>query len=196
MKNYLSLFLLAILIIGLFVFTINGNGKFVNASKKATPSVVSLWGYNNLQLRSSPNTLGSGVIFSKDGYIVTNYHVINNARNIIIKIDDYEINANVIGFDKNSDIAILKIDTQLDLEPISIGSSDNLRVGDEVLAIGNPYGIGISVTSGIISATGREYGNPYLNLIQTDAAINPGNSGGAPPELPGFMAASVCMRLR
>lgn len=179
MKNYLSLFLLAILIIGLFVFTINGNSKFVNASKKATPSVVSLWGYNNSQLRSSPNTLGSGVIFSKDGYIVTNYHVINNARNIIIKIDDYEINANVIGFDKNSDIAILKIDTILDLEPISIGSSDNLRVGDEVLAIGNPYGIGISVTSGIISATGREYGNPYLNLIQTDAAINPGNSGGA-----------------
>ena len=90
-----------------------------------------------------------------------------------------KINANVIGFDKNSDIAILKIDTQLDLEPVSIGSSDNLRVGDEVLAIGNPYGIGISVTSGIISATGREYGNPYLNLIQTDAAINPGNSGGA-----------------
>ena len=83
MKNYLSLFLLAILIIGLFVFTINGNSKFVNASKKATPSVVSLWGYNNSQLRSSPNTLGSGVIFSKDGYIVTNYHVINNARNIM-----------------------------------------------------------------------------------------------------------------
>jgi S1-C subfamily serine protease len=179
MKNYLSLFLLAILIIGLFVNTINGNGKFANASKKATPSVVSLWGYNSSQLRTSLNTMGSGVIFSKDGYVVTNYHVINNAKNIIIKIDDYELNANIIGFDKNSDIAILKIETQLDLEPISIGSSDNLRVGDEVLAIGNPYGIGISVTSGIISATGREYGNPYLNLIQTDAAINPGNSGGA-----------------
>lgn len=73
----------------------------------------------------------------------------------------------------------MKVDHDKDLEPVSIGSSESLRVGDEVLAIGNPYGIGISVSSGIISATGREYGNPYLNLIQTDAAINPGNSGGA-----------------
>jgi S1-C subfamily serine protease len=97
----------------------------------------------------------------------------------ISELHNNDLDAKVIGFDTNSDIAVLKINLNKDLVPISIGSSESLRVGDEVLAIGNPYGIGISVSSGIISATGREYGNPYLNLIQTDAAINPGNSGGA-----------------
>ena len=84
------------------------------------------------------------------------------------EVDNNELDAKVIGFDTNSDIAVLKINLNKDLVPISIGSSESLRVGDEVLAIGNPYGIGISVSSGIISATGREYGNPYLNLIQTE----------------------------
>ena len=87
--------------------------------------------------------------------------------------------AAVIGIDKNADIAVLKINTNEELSPINIADSNNLRIGDKVLAIGNPYGIGISVSNGIISATGRDYGNPYLQLIQTDAAINPGNSGGA-----------------
>ena len=86
---------------------------------------------------------------------------------------------NPIGIDKNADIAVLKISTDDHLVPINFADSDNLKVGDKVLAIGNPYGIGTSVSSGIISATGRDYGNPYLQLIQTDAAINPGNSGGA-----------------
>jgi S1-C subfamily serine protease len=179
MKYILSIFTITIFIIGLFTFSINENNKFVNASSKAIPSVVTIWSFQNSQYRNKLSSIGSGVIFSSDGYLVTNYHVISGAKNIIVRVDNSELDAKVIGFDPNSDIAVLKIDHNKELEPVSIGSSESLRVGDEVLAIGNPYGIGISVSSGIISATGREYGNPYLNLIQTDAAINPGNSGGA-----------------
>jgi len=179
MKHILSFSLLGLLIIGFFTFSINENSKFVDASKKAIPSVVSIWSFQNSQYRNRLSSIGSGVIFSEDGYVVTNYHVIQSSENIIAKVGDSEMAASIIGFDQNSDIAILKLESSSLLQPISIGSSENLQIGDEVLAIGNPYGIGISVSSGIISATGREYGNPYLNLIQTDAAINPGNSGGA-----------------
>ena len=94
-----------------------------------------------------------------------------------IRLKDGEaFDVKVVGVDRDADIAVLKISTELDLKPINIADSQNLKVGDKVLAIGNPYGIGISVSTGIISATGRDYGNPYLELIQTDAAINPGNS--------------------
>ena len=180
MKYFLTIFTITVFfIIGLFTFSINENGKFVNASSKAIPSVVTIWSFQNSQYRNKLSSIGSGVVFSSDGYIVTNHHVISGAKNIVVRVDNNELDAKVIGFDTNSDIAVLKINLNKDLVPISIGSSESLRVGDEVLAIGNPYGIGISVSSGIISATGREYGNPCLNLIQTDAAINPGNSGGA-----------------
>ena len=180
MKYFLTIFTITVFfIIGLFTFSINENGKFVNASSKAIPSVVTIWSFQNSQYRNKLSSIGSGVVFSSDGYIVTNHHVISGAKNIVVRVDNNELDAKVIGFDTNSDIAVLKINLNKDLVPISIGSSESLGVGDEVLAIGKPYGIGISVSSGIISATGREYGNPYLNLIQTDAAINPGNSGGA-----------------
>jgi S1-C subfamily serine protease len=110
---------------------------------------------------------------------VTNLHILSG-KNINVKINDGEsYPASVIGIDKNTDIAVLKISSEEKLKSISFADSDNLKIGDRVLAIGNPYGIGISVSNGIISATGRDYGNPYLQLIQTDAAINPGNSGGA-----------------
>ncbi len=152
-------------------FISNDKNKLVSASEKAISSVVTI--------SSSNNGLGSGVIFSKDGYIVTNLHILSS-NNINVKLDNGKnYSANIIGIDKNADIAVLKIATEDDLTPISFADSDTLMVGDKVLAIGNPYGIGTSVTSGIISATGRDYGNPYLQLIQTDAAINPGNSGGA-----------------
>jgi S1-C subfamily serine protease len=85
----------------------------------------------------------------------------------------------MVGQDNDSDIAVIKTDVAFKMLPIEVGNSSEVRIGDQVLAIGNPYNIGLSVTSGIISATGRDYGNPYLELIQTDAAINPGNSGGA-----------------
>ena len=134
---------------------------------------------DNMSFANNKSGIGSGVIFSNDGYIVTNLHILSG-KNINIKINEGEsYPANIIGIDKNTDIAVLKIISNEKLKPISFADSDNLKVGDRVLAIGNPYGIGISVSNGIVSATGRDYGNPYLQLIQTDAAINPGNSGGA-----------------
>ena len=125
--------------------------------------------------------LGSGVIVSPSGYILTNNHVIEEADEIeVILNDSRRVAAKVIGTDPDSDLAVLKI--ELDKLPtIVLGNSDNLQVGDQVLAIGNPFGVGQTVTSGIVSALGRnQLGiNTFENFIQTDAAINPGNSGGA-----------------
>ena len=152
--------------------------RFVFAAGNSIESVVTIYSYNNN--RNYANNIGSGVVFSKDGYIVTNFHIISGSKFIKIKLNDgQELDANIIGGDANADIAVLKIQSNEELKPINISDSNDLKIGDKVLAIGNPYGIGISVSSGIISATGRDYGNPYLELIQTDAAINPGNSGGA-----------------
>ena len=141
--------------------------------------MVTISSSNNLLNTREKNEIGSGVIFSEDGYIVTNLHILSG-KNISVKLNNGKIfPANIIGVDENTDIAVLKIAKDDNLVPINFANSENLRVGDKVLAIGNPYGIGISVSNGIISATGRDYGNPYLQLIQTDAPINPGNSGGA-----------------
>ena len=125
--------------------------------------------------------LGSGVIISPDGYILTNNHVVEGADEIEVVLNDSRRSrAKVIGTDPDTDLAILKI--SLDRLPvITLGNSDALQVGDQVLAIGNPFGVGQTVTSGIVSALGRnQLGiNTFENFIQTDAAINPGNSGGA-----------------
>ena len=125
--------------------------------------------------------LGSGVNVSADGYILTNNHVVESADEIeVILNDSRHAIAKVIGTDPDSDLAVLKI--SLDRLPVMVlGNSDNLQVGDQVLAIGNPFGVGQTVTSGIVSALGRnQLGiNTFENFIQTDAAINPGNSGGA-----------------
>lgn len=125
--------------------------------------------------------LGSGVIVSESGYILTNNHVIEGADEIdVILNDSRHARASVIGSDPDSDLAVLKI--ELDKLPVIVlGNSDSLQVGDPVLAIGNPFGVGQTVTSGIVSALGRnQLGiNTFENFIQTDAAINPGNSGGA-----------------
>jgi len=125
--------------------------------------------------------LGSGVIVSPNGYILTNNHVVEGADDIEVVLNDTRrAKAKVIGTDPETDLAILKI--ELDKLPVIVlGSSDTLQVGDAVLAIGNPFGVGQTVTSGIVSALGRnQLGiNTFENFIQTDAAINPGNSGGA-----------------
>ncbi|MDR9435704.1 MAG: Do family serine endopeptidase [Thiohalophilus sp.] len=125
--------------------------------------------------------LGSGVIISEQGYILTNNHVISGAEEIRIALPDQRsANATVVGTDPDTDLAVLKV--ELDALPvITLGRSDQLRVGDVVLAIGNPFGVGQTVTSGIVSATGRNMLgiSTFENFIQTDAAINPGNSGGA-----------------
>ena len=172
-------------------------GSFRVAAQKASQAVVSI---NTSKAAERPSAddpwfrfffgdqgavpqsgLGSGVIISPDGYILTNNHVVEGATEIDVALyDSRKARARVIGTDPETDLAILKIN--LDRLPvITLGNSDALRVGDQVLAIGNPFGVGLTVTSGIVSALGRnQLGiNTFENFIQTDAAINPGNSGGA-----------------
>lgn len=173
-------------------------GSFRMAAQKSSAAVVSI--NTSKAARRSPNTndpwfrfffgdqdnepqvgLGSGVIVSPSGYILTNNHVIEGADEIeVILNDSRHSRARVIGTDPDSDLAVLKI--ELDKLPVIVlGNSESLQVGDPVLAIGNPFGVGQTVTSGIVSALGRnQLGiNTFENFIQTDAAINPGNSGGA-----------------
>ena len=126
-------------------------------------------------------SLGSGFIIDKDGYIITNNHVVEGADEIKVKLaDGKEYKAKVIGRDPKTDLALIKISSIFkDLPALPLGDSDKIRVGDWVLAIGNPFGLEETVTKGIISATGRAIGSgPYDNFLQTDAPINPGNSGG------------------
>jgi serine peptidase DegS len=171
--------------------------SYANAVSKASASVVSIKSYylsqpsdssfplqaqnsNQPEFKVRPNK-GSGVIISSTGYIVTNHHVVAGAKKIEVTFNNGQtLEAEVLGLDPDSDIAV--ITTRLDnLPPLPIANSNEIRVGDIVLAIGNPFGIGQTVTQGIISATGRDRVglNTYENFIQTDAAINPGNSGGA-----------------
>ena len=145
------------------------------------PQFRRYFGDNGPKQRRMESSLGSGVIMSPEGYILTNNHVTTGADQIVVALrDGRETLARVVGSDPETDLAVLKIDLK-DLPSITLGRSDGLRVGDVALAIGNPFGVGQTVTMGIISATGRnQLGlNSYEDFIQTDAAINPGNSGGA-----------------
>ena len=135
----------------------------------------------NMPRDSREKALGSGVIVSPEGYILTNNHVIDGATDVRVTLSDKrEFKARVVGADPKTDVAVLKVDAK-NLAPITIGDSSKVQVGDVALAIGNPFGVGQTVTKGIISATGR--GNlgieDYEDFLQTDAPINPGNSGGA-----------------
>jgi serine protease Do len=125
------------------------------------------------------NSLGSGFFISADGYIITNYHVVKDAEEIVVRlVDRREFEAKVIGADQQSDIAVLKVD-ETGLPTVKLGDSDKLRVGEWVMAIGSPFQFDQSVTAGIVSAKGRPLPNEnYIPFIQTDVAINPGNSGG------------------
>lgn len=137
----------------------------------------------------SENSLGSGVIVSEEGFVLTNNHVIADADEILIALQDgRNTRAEVVGADPESDLAVLKI-PEGDLTAITIGHSESLAVGDVVLAIGNPFGVGQTITHGIVSATGRSrLGiSTFENFIQTDAAINPGNSGGALVDTQGYL---------
>ena len=125
------------------------------------------------------SSLGSGFIIKEDGIVITNNHVIANAEDILIRVGDKEYNAEVIGADPYMDLAVLKMKTKDKFKPVSFGDSTKARVGDWVVAIGNPFGLGGTVTSGIISARNRQIGlTRYEDFIQTDASINQGNSGG------------------
>ncbi len=173
-----------------------------DAAKKAMPAVVNIYTSKDMRQRSPliddalmrryfpdlariPNqrvtSLGSGVIVSPDGFVLTNHHVIEGADDIqLVLHDGRRIVAHVRGTDPESDIAVLKAD-QDNLPAITFGALDRVQVGDTVLAIGNPFGFGNTVTAGIVSALGRNHLgiNRFEDFIQTDAAINPGNSGGA-----------------
>ncbi|OPK07953.1 Do family serine endopeptidase AlgW [Pseudomonas sp. VI4.1] len=180
-----------------------GPVSYADAVTTAAPSVVNLYttkvinkpnhplfedpqfrrffGDNSPKQKRMESSLGSGVIMSPEGYLLTNNHVTSGADQIVVALKDgRETLARVIGSDPETDLAVLKIDLK-HLPSITVGRSDNIRIGDVALAIGNPFGVGQTVTMGIISATGRnQLGlNNYEDFIQTDAAINPGNSGGA-----------------
>mgnify|MGYP003365969788 FL=1 len=145
------------------------------------PQFRHFFGNNAPKQKRMESSLGSAVLMSPEGYLLTNNHVVLNADQIVVALKDgRETLARVIGSDPETDLAVLKIDLK-NLPAITIGRSDSLRIGDIALAIGNPFGVGQTTTMGIISATGRnQLGlNNYEDFIQTDAAINPGNSGGA-----------------
>jgi len=179
------------------------NASFAPAAKKVIPTVVNVFTQQKVRSPAHPalqdpifryffgdrldsrprevSNLGSGVIVSPNGYILTNHHVIEAADQIRVALADGQtLPARVVGADSETDLAVLKIDTD-NLPAITFARPDSLQVGDWVLAVGNPFGVGQTVTAGIVSALGRTHLgiNTFENFIQTDAAINPGNSGGA-----------------
>ena len=122
---------------------------------------------------------GSGFIIGADGFILTNAHVVEGAKKVIVRlVDKREYEANVVGKDLHTDIAVIKIAAKDRLPTLTLGDSDNLQVGEWVMAVGNPFGLDSSVSSGIVSAKGRHLGEAYDRMIQTDASLNPGSSGG------------------
>jgi serine protease DegQ len=180
-----------------------GAGTYAVAARKAMPAVVNIYTSKAVRSRNPllddsilrryfpelaertptrrATSLGSGVIVSPDGYVLTNHHVIDGADDIeVVLADGHEVSARIKGVDPESDLAVLKVEGD-SLPTITFGSVDGLHVGDVVLAIGNPFGFGNTVTHGIVSALGRNHLgiNRFEDFIQTDAAINPGNSGGA-----------------
>ncbi len=182
-------------------------GSFADLAEKLMPSVVNISTTQTVVTKSNPfpgfefppgspfedmfkefgtpqerqsSALGSGFIIDEDGIVITNNHVIQGADDIIVRVDgDKEFKAKVLGADPLSDIAVLQLNTKEKFKPVKFGDSDKARIGDWVIAIGNPFGLGGTVTSGIISARNRSIGlTRYEDYIQTDASINQGNSGG------------------
>jgi len=174
----------------------SGEVQTVDLFQRNTPGVVyitkEVFKFANagkmMEIQMVPEGSGTGWVYDLDGHIVTNYHVIENAQAVTVKfIEGTEVLAKVVGADPYSDVAVLQVDdlsqTKKEmLRPLSRGSSANLRVGQEVLAIGNPFGLDHTLTKGIVSGVGRTIqsvaGRPIQGAIQTDASINPGNSGG------------------
>ena len=202
-----TLFIAIILIISpqLKSFAQNHPSSFADLAEKLMPSVVNISTTTMVKTQTNPfpfqfppgspfedmfkefgtpqerpsAALGSGFIIDEKGIVVTNNHVIQDADDIIIRVGDKEIKAKVLGADPLSDIAVLQLETNEKFKPVQFGDSDKARIGDWVIAIGNPFGLGGTVTSGIISARNRSIGlSRYEDYIQTDASINQGNSGG------------------
>ena len=201
--------ILAYIFLSFFIFSsVNSRdipGSFADLAEKLMPSVVNISTTQTIKTQSrqlpfrfppgSPfeemfkdfdrpterkaSSLGSGFVINKNGTVITNNHVIQNAEDILVRVGSKEYEAKVIGADPYSDIAVLKMQTSDVFNPVSFGDSDKARVGDWVVAIGNPFGLGGTVTSGIVSARNRDINlTRYDDFIQTDASINQGNSGG------------------
>jgi len=197
------------LILFLFTFNANSRelpGSFADLAERLMPSVVNISTTQVITTQTNPfpfefppgspfgemfrdfgepqqrrtSALGSGFIISADGIVITNNHVIQGAEDIFVSVNgEKEFEAEIVGADPLSDIAVLKIKSKINFSPVKFGDSDKARVGDWVIAIGNPFGLGGTVTSGIISARNRSIGlSRYEDYIQTDASINSGNSGG------------------
>ena len=208
MKKYLKFFLVLIVSTN-FSFKINAKdmpASFADLAEGLMPSVVNISTTTTITSRSNPfpfefppgspledmfkdfgtpeqrktSALGSGFIISEDGMVITNNHVIQGAEDIFVRVNgDKNIKAKVIGADPGMDLAVLQIDSDKKFTPVKFGDSDSARIGDWVIAIGNPFGLGGTVTAGIISARNRSIGlSRYEDFIQTDASINQGNSGG------------------
>ena len=186
--------------------------SFSGAAKQAMPAVVNIFTSKEVKNRRQPfmddplfrrffgdrfdeeeqqqqSSLGSGVIVSQQGFILTNHHVVEAADEIQVALaDGRDVPAKLVGADPETDLAVLRVDLK-NLPAMTFGSSDNIKIGDVVLAIGNPFGVGQTVTMGIVSAVGRSHLgiNTFENFIQTDAAINPGNSGGALIDVSGHL---------
>ena len=160
----------------------NYSQTIINAVERIRTAVVKIEIFTLQKEKEIPAGTGSGFLFSSDGYLFTNSHVINNAKIIKVKLYDGTFyNASLVGQDKDTDIAILKI-SAIDFTPAVLGDAEKLQIGQLVIAIGNPLGFQHTVTSGVVSALGRslqnDTGGMMDSLIQTDAALNPGNSGG------------------
>ena len=186
--------------------------SFSGAAKQAMPAVVNIFTRKEVKNRHQPymddplfrrffgdrfdeeeqqqqSSLGSGVIVSQHGFILTNHHVVESADEIQVALaDGRDVPAKLVGADPETDLAVLRVDLK-NLPAMTFGSSENIKIGDVVLAIGNPFGVGQTVTMGIVSAVGRSHLgiNTFENFIQTDAAINPGNSGGALIDVSGHL---------
>ncbi len=189
----------------------HGGASYAEAARKAVPAVVHIFTSQEVKqphpFLNDPlfrhffgdrfgdqpqrqSGLGSGVVVSADGYVLTNFHVVEGADEIEVASNDgRKFKAKVVGADPESDLAVVKVHADSKLPVITFAALDSLRVGDVVLAIGNPFGVGQTVTSGIVSALGRSHLgiNTFENFIQTDAAINPGNSGGALVDADGLL---------
>ena len=208
MKNF-KIFILSLFLIlnpNIYSYSQNAPASFADLAEKLMPSVVNISTTTIITTQSNPfpfqfppgspfedmfkefgtpqerksAALGSGFIIDEKGIVVTNNHVISDAEDIIVRVNgDKEFKAKVIGADPLSDIAVLQLETKEKFIPVKFGDSDSARIGDWVIAIGNPFGLGGTVTSGIISARNRSIGlSRYEDYIQTDASINSGNSGG------------------
>ena len=208
MKKYLKLFLLTIIFTNFSFTAITKDvpSSFADLAEKLMPSVVNISTTQTITTRNNPfpfqfppgspfedmfkefgtpkerktSALGSGFIIDKKGIVVTNNHVIQGAEDIVVRVEgDKDYKAKVLGADPGMDLAVLQIETKDTFTPVQFGNSDESRIGDWVIAIGNPFGLGGTVTAGIISARNRSIGlSRYEDFIQTDASINQGNSGG------------------